>query len=237
MNEKIRTFLSGARKITPVLPSLIPFGMIFGVAAVELDLPPLLAVSMSIFVFAGASQLAAIDLLGQHSSLTIIAVTALVINLRFTMYSASLAPHFLNLPAKMKVPLAYLLTDQAYAVTITNCDDSEEGREEIPHRHKVWFYLGAALPVWSLWQLSTGAGLILGAGVPESWSLDFAVPLTFLALLVPAVKDRATAGAAIAAGIAASLTLMLPYNLSLMIGALSGVGLGVFIEGRKQRNA
>jgi predicted branched-subunit amino acid permease len=140
-----------------------------------------------------------------------------------TMYSASLAPYFRELAGRWRAGLAYLLTDQAYALSVTRfrADEPVERR---------WFYLGAAAPLWVVWQLCTVAGVLAGARVPESLPLEFAVPLTFLALLVPAVGDRPSAAAAAVAGTVAVVGADLPLNLGLVVGALAGVAVGLLTE-------
>jgi len=218
-------FMAGLKAITPILLGVVPFATIAGIAAVEIGLSPGLAIGMSLLMFAGASQLAAIQLLALEASPFIIVLTALIINLRFVMYSASLAPHLKQASPRLKALLAYLLTDQAYAVSISQFTKQPAKRS---HRH--WFYLGAALAMWVTWQTGAALGALLGTQVPASWSLDFAIPLTFLALAVPTIKDRATLAAALGGGLVAVAAFSLPYNLGLVGGALGGISLGVWLE-------
>jgi 4-azaleucine resistance transporter AzlC len=213
----------GIRDITPIVLGVAPFGVVAGIAAVNagLDLPQ--AVGMSVIVFAGASQLAALELLGADAPLAVVVVTAVVINLRILMYSASIAPYFRDFAARWKAMSAYVLTDQAYAVAIANYrrDDS------IDHRA---YYLGAAVTLWIAWQIATVAGVVLGTGVPEAWGLDFAVPLVFLALLVPAMEDRTTSLAAVVSGTVAVIASDLPLNLGLLVGSTIGIVAGLSTE-------
>jgi 4-azaleucine resistance transporter AzlC len=217
--------LDGTRAAAPVLVGVVPFGLIAGAAAVDMGLTVLQAVGLSVFVFAGASQLAAIELLGQDAPLVVVVVTALVINLRMLMYSASIAPHFRDAATRWRAGLAYLLTDQAYALSITRFDADRPVRRR-------WYYLGCALPLWGVWQVCTVLGVVLGARVPTSIPLDFAVPLTFLALLVPAIDDRASAAAAAVGGSGAVVGAGLPLNLGLIAGAFAGVVTGLAAETR-----
>ena len=117
-----------------------------------------------------------------------------------------------------------MLTDQAFAVSITRYDQG------VDPDYKRWFFLGGALSLWTTWQVTTGAGVVLGASVPASWSLDFAIPLVFLALLVPAVKVRPSLAAAAVAGLVAVAAHDVSYNLGLIIGAVSGIAAGVAAE-------
>src|SRR5215213_2123359 len=151
-------FVAGAKDIVPVLLALIPFGVAFGATAIDNGLSTIEALGMSVFVFAGAAQLAAIPLLSAGASVAVVILTVLIINLRLTLYSASMAPHFGRLPAGWKGLLSYLLTDQAYAATITRFDDGET-RE--PDKH--WYYLGVGLAIWVAFQVATMTGIFLGA--------------------------------------------------------------------------
>jgi 4-azaleucine resistance transporter AzlC len=223
-------FVSGAKAIMPVLLALIPFAVAFGATAMGSGLSTLEALAMSVFVFAGAAQLAAIPLISAGASVAVVVLTVLVINLRLTLYSASLAPHFRGLPAGWKGLLSYLLTDQAYAATITRFDD---GRIEEPDKR--WYYLGVALALWVTWQTATMLGVVLGSWASEGWSLDFVLPLTFIALALPAIKDRMTAAAALSAGGTAVFAAAMPLNLGLITAALVGVLAGLVAESMAER--
>lgn len=227
MPTRKAAFLAGAQAISPIILGVIPFALIAGIAAMGAGLSHFEALAMSYIVFAGAAQLATVDLIGQHASVAVIILTALIINLRFCMYSASLAPHFHGLPLYWRGGLAYLLTDQAFAISISAFG---QGRDNFKH----WYYLGAALTMWGVWQAGTTAGVFLGAQIPKFWSLDFAIPLTFLALLFPALKDRPSVIAAVSAGLLALIGNDLPYNLGLFLAALGGIAAGCFADRRKK---
>lgn len=215
-------FLEGVRTVTPVLVGLVPFGLVAGAAAVNVGLSPAQAVGLSVVVFAGAAQLAAIELLGGGSPLPIVVATILVINLRMTMYSASIAPHFEGVAARVRSLIAYVLTDQAYALSVTRFRGSEVST--------VAFFLGTALPLWVVWQVCTVGGIVVGANVPDWLPLGFAIPLTFLALLVPNLEDAATVTAAVVGGGVATLGAGIPFELGLMVGAVSGLVAGFAME-------
>ena len=191
--------VAGARAILPLLISVLPFALIVGVVAVRLGYSPWVASAFSLLFFAGSSQLAAMQLLAGGAPFVIILVTVFFINLRFTMYSASIAPWLRGAPAWIKALIGYTLTDQPYMLSLY----AFEQRPALSQR--VAFFLGGALPFWLSWQVGTIAGALLGARLPEGWGLDFAVPLTFIALLVPAIVDRATLAAAIVGGVVSVL--------------------------------
>ncbi|MCP4686477.1 MAG: branched-chain amino acid ABC transporter permease [Desulfobacterales bacterium] len=218
------SFFSGARAMSPILIGVLPFATITGVTVVGAGIAPLPAIAMSWIIFAGAAQLAAADLIVRDAPFLIILVTALIINLRFMMYSASLAPHFKEVRNPLKWLSAYLLTDQAYAVSISRF---VEGRTTI---NKPWFYLGCASVLWGTWQIGTIMGVFLGLRVPGSWSLDFAIPVTFLAILMPSIKELSSSAAAVSAGVIAVLALDLPLNIGIILAAVSGVVIGFGVD-------
>lgn len=215
-------FQSGVRAVAPVMVGVIPFGLVAGAAAVDAGLSGVQAVGLSVVVFAGASQLAAIELLGSNANAAVVVATMLIINLRMTMYSASIAPFLADIRGAQKAIAAYLLTDQAYALAITRFTESAVDR--------VPFYLGCAAPLWVVWQICTIVGVFAGTAVPGWLPLGFAVPLIFLALLVPVVDDFASVAAAVVGGGIAVAAATVPFNLGLMIGAVSGVATGVVVE-------
>ncbi|OFW67177.1 MAG: branched-chain amino acid ABC transporter permease [Actinobacteria bacterium RBG_16_68_21] len=225
MHPRREALLAGAADIAPILIGVFPFGVIAGVAAVEAGLRTLQALAVSPIVFAGAAQLASIDLIGHDAAPVVIVLTALVINSRMAMYSAALAPELPGLGRWRTIVGAYLLTDQAFAVSIVRFAEKNEGVDL-----KFAYYFGAAISLWTVWQISTVIGVVVGRGVPEEWSLDFAIPLVFIALVFPAVKDRGTRVAAVVAAVAASSFTGLPLHLGLLAAAALGITAGVVAE-------
>jgi 4-azaleucine resistance transporter AzlC len=215
--------VAGVRATLPLLLGLIPFGLVAGIAAVNAGLSPVQAVGLSAVVFAGASQLAVVDLLGRDASLAVVVLTAVVINLRMTMYSASIAPYFESFRRRWAAVSSFLLTDMSYALAITEFrNDTETDRR--------WYYLGAAVAMWAVWQVATVVGILLGTGIPSEWGVDFAVPLVFLSLLASDVSDRPRLVAAVVGGGVAVVGAAWPLNLGLVGGALAGVGAGVLAD-------
>jgi predicted branched-subunit amino acid permease len=213
-------FRAGVAAIGPVLLGVVPFGLIAGVAVTDIRLGLGEAVGFSLIAFAGAAQLVAVELLGAGAPLAVVVGTALIVNLRFLMYSASLAPYLAAEPLHRRAIGAYLLTDQAYAVAIARFSSQPEFRQRWP------YYLGAALAMWTTWQVSTFTGAVLGDVIPASVPLGFAVPLTFIALLIPAITDRPTLAAAATAALVATAASPLPANLGMLTGALAGIAVG-----------
>ncbi len=236
-----REFAAGVKAEAPILLGVLPFGLIFGALALQAGIPPAPALAMSSIVFAGSAQFVATQLFAAGAPAAILLLSAFVVNLRHLLYSASVAPYLSRLRPGWKGVLAYLLTDEAYAVTITHYQDKgtreqgNEGTTNGPEDHRHWFFLGAGLALWVTWQASTAAGIFLGARIPASWNLEFALPMTFLALARPAVTDRPTAVAALTAGIVAVLAYGLAMRLGIIAAAAAGIAAGLLAEPRAER--
>jgi 4-azaleucine resistance transporter AzlC len=219
-----RQFWRGVRAILPILLGVVPFGVIYGALALQSGISVPAGQSMSFIVFAGSSQFIAAQLVHQAVPGLVIVLTIFVVNLRHALYSASIASFTRHLPARWKLGLAYLLTDEAYAVAVTNYQ--REGNQANQH----FYFLGCGLALWTSWQISTAVGIFLGAVVPTGSSLDFALPLTFIALLVPSLKERGGVVTALVAGLLALLAFSLPYKLSILVAAFIGIGAGLLAE-------
>lgn len=212
---------AGAIAVAPMLLGVVPFGLVAGAAPVAQGLGGWDAVGLSTIVFAGASQLAIVDVLGQGGSALVAILAAWTINLRMVLYSASLAPYLGHEPTRRRLAAAYLLVDQAYAVSVSRWagDDRPEGR--------LAFLAGAGALLWTAWQVSTVAGVLVGASVPAGVPLDFAVPLVFLVLLVPVLDGGPAIVAAAVGGIAAVVAAEIGAGpLSTVVGAVAGIAAG-----------
>ncbi|MBI2331655.1 MAG: AzlC family ABC transporter permease [Chloroflexi bacterium] len=232
MSEARRNFIEGIRAEVPLLIGVFPFGMIYGALALNAGLSNAAAQMMSSILFAGSSQFITAQLVSESAPAMVMILTIAVVNLRHMLYSASLAPYLKDLSLKWKVALSYFLTDEAYAPSILYYE--KEGLQTQKH----WFLLGAGFSLWLHWQVSTAVGIFLGAAIPESWSLDFALPLTFIAMVVQVLKKQPMIAAALSAGVTALLAYNLPFKLGLILAALVGIAVGTMLEGRKsQRGA
>lgn len=227
MSDKARQFWAGVRAEIPLLIGVFPFGMIYGALALNAGLSVSASQMMSSIVFAGSAQFVTTQLIHESAPGFVIVLTIAVVNLRHMLYSASLAPYLASLSTRWKTLLAYLLTDEAYAPTIIKFE--RDG--SLPHGH--WFLFGAGLALWTNWQISTALGIFLGTAIPESWSLDFALPLTFIAMVVPVLKGRPYIAAALSAGMTALAAYSLPYKLGLILAALVGIAVGTYLEGKQ----
>jgi predicted branched-subunit amino acid permease len=211
-----------------MLVGVVPFGLVAGASPVTDGLGAGAAIGFSTIVFAGASQLAAIDVLSDGGAAFVAALAAWTINLRMVLYSASLAPHLANEPLRTRLGVAYLLTDQAYVVSIARWSGADEPERRVP------YYLGAGLTLWGSWQLSTIAGTLIGSSVPKDVPLEFAVPLVFLVLLIPTITNRPAMVAAAVGGFGAVLAAEVGVgSLSLTVGAVAGIVAGTVADLRK----
>lgn len=224
MNKPSNEFWLGVKAELPILVGVVPFGMIYGISALAANLHPIDAQAMSAVVFGGASQFVLVQLIQANAPLAVMIATGFVVNLRHALYSASLAPHTRSLNLGWKAILSYLLTDEAYAVTITHYNEPDKN----PYKH--WYFLGAGLTLWIGWQLSTAVGIMLGAQVPAAWGLDFTLPLTFIAIVVPSLKDRPAVLAALVAGVTVIFASAMPYGLGVLTAALVGIIVGLWSE-------
>jgi len=215
-------FRSGLRSCAPIATGVIPFAVVVAATASDVGLSALATIGLSLVVFAGAAQLAALELARSDAPSLFIVGAAVVVNLRFAMYSASLARHMRELPRSARALMAYLLTDQAFALTVEYC---EAGKP-----HGAWFFVGAGTALWVAWQVGTLLGVGLGASLPAELSLDFAVALAFIALVVPSLRSRSAVLAASASVGVFLLTRSLPYGLALLPAAAAGITTGALSD-------
>ena len=210
-----------------MLLGIIPFGVITGVAMVASGIPPLVAMLMSIFVFAGASMVASAQLLASSAPALLIVFTTLVINLRFMMYSASLRLHFADAPLGRRLAVAYLTADNVYGLMLARFSEHPEDPGKFD------YFLGAGLVVWLAWQAAVLAGVLIGAGVPAAWRLEFAAPLAFIAMTIPLLRDRAMVAAALAAAVVIAFSSNMPLKLNILLAAATGIAVGLAMERKK----
>ena len=214
-----QAFADGVRALLPMLLGVMPFGVIYGVVALQSGITPLAAIMMSSIVFAGSSQFLLAQLIGQSAPMSIALGAVILINARHALYSASVAPALAGLPGRWKALLAYLLTDEAYAAAIGHLLQ----RPTPSHAH--WTLFGSGLALWTGWQISTIGGVVLGRYLPDTQmlDLDFALPLTFIAIVVPMIKTRPQLLAATVAAVLAVALAGLPFKLGMMLAAICGL--------------
>lgn len=219
----------GGRAVAPLLLAVVPFGLVLGVTSAGSLVGGGLGIATSFIIFAGAAQLVTVQLIDSGTSLVVVVITALVVNVRHLMYSAAMASHFSEFPKRSRWALPYLLTDQAFAVSILRYETADDPT------YKRWYFVGAGFTLWASWQVATITGVVLGAQIPESLGLGFAIPLVFMVLLIPVVQTRPGLIAAIIGGLVAVAATDMPYGLGLVTGAVAGVSAGVAAESVGER--
>lgn len=221
-----RPFLRGLRDGAPFLLVIAPFGLLFGVVGSEagLDIPQVMG--FSILVIAGASQFTAVQLMADNAPTLIVLATALAVNLRMAMYSASLAPWLGTAPLWQRALAAYGLVDQSYAVSILEY----ERRPEMTLAARMSYFAGSCIAVAPAWYVTTLVGALGGAAIPPEFALDFAVPITFLALFAPALRTLAHVAAALTSILVALALVVLPYSLGLIVAAIAAMAVGSAVE-------
>ena len=227
--SRSQEFRRGCLAVLPMLLGALPFGVIFGGLAASSGLSPAQTGGMSAFVFAGSAQFIALSLLAGGATFAVLLLTTFVVNLRHALYSASLQPFVRHLPLRWRMGLAFLMTDEAFAVVQHRYAEPDAS----PDKH--WYFLGAAMVLYVGWQLSTAVGILFGLAVPNlaAWGLDFAMLATFIGIVVPMLRNRPQLAAALVAGAVALACHALPYKLGLMVAAACGITVGVVLERRQ----
>jgi len=227
MHSPQAAFWAGMRAFLPILLGVVPFALIVGVLTID-NLAFDEALLMTLAIYSGSAQLVAMQLLSSNTPALVIILTTLVVNLRFLMYSASLEPYLQARSWRAKLAAAFLLTDQSYAISISRFQQQPDA----PYRY--WYYLGSGLMMWLTWQIGTLIGMLLGTQLPASWQLDFTIPLTFIALVVPQIRTKQLLWVAIVAGLVAALTAWLPFKLGVIVSVLAAIAAGLIWEARSR---
>lgn len=224
-------FAFGFRRMLPIVSGVIPFGAVMGAATSTAGLSLTKSVLMNLFVFAGAAQLASLELMTKNATILVVVVTGLIINLRFLLYSAALSPIVQNEKPWTRLLGAYFLTDQSYAVMSAHESHFRNSHEAVQ------FYFGSCTCMALAWHLSVLAGFLFGNFAPTDWALEFGVPLSFIVLLIPTLKRPSYYAVAVASGAFALVFHTLPYHLGLIASAAVAMGVAVlFVRRRAERS-
>jgi predicted branched-subunit amino acid permease len=224
-------FRAGAIDCATLLPSYIPFGLVCGVAAVNAGLGEMGAVALAAFAFAGSSQAVLTQFLSGGAPLLIAIVTGLVLNLRMAVYSAAISPRIANATKKQRVLWALFLVDQTFLSNEARHQRGEYTAKDQP----LAYYLGCASLLWPWWVLMNAIGAFAGAQLPTSWQLEFTIPLSFIAMVVPLLKSRAQITAAVSGAMAGVLFYALPLKLGLIVACVLGTCIGLMVDVWLQR--
>ena len=204
--------------------SYLPFGLVCGVAAVQAGMTKAAALAMPLLVFGGSSQVVVNQLLLAKAPLWVVITSGLIVNLRFMIYSAALARHARNAPLRERMLFAAFIVDHTYAFT------EQRARTKPPTRHLLAYYLGCCAVTWPAWVLFNALGIFAGVLIPASWQLEFTVPLAFISLMAPMLRERGMWIAALAGGIAGLALINLPLRLGLIAACATGVAMAMGAE-------
>ena len=225
-----RKLFKGAFDSSPLVLAAIPFGLIFGVVSISSGLSPGVTVAMSLFVFAGSSQFIAIILLSSAAAIPVILLAVFLVNLRHTLYAITLMPQFVNLPQKLRILMAFWLTDETFAV-VSNKVSKKHDPSEIH-----LYYLGSALAMYTVWVTCTVVGIVLGRHIPNiiNWGLDVAMILAFVGIVVPKLKVSSDWACAVIALLSTLLTYHWPHQIGLFFSSILAISVAVILEGGQQ---
>lgn len=214
----------GLRDFLPLSVGLVPWAMVTGIAMRSIGLSPIEAMGMNVLVYAGTAQLGTLPLIASGAPLWLIFVTAMVLNLRFIIFSAALAPVFHGHPFMRRLASSYLLVDGLFAVGAEKLTRSGDAQWR-------WgYYIAPSVYSWLMWQCCTLVG-VLGAGVmPRDWSLEFMTTIALMVMVIPMLRARPMWLAALVGGLGAVLLRDLPLRLGLIVGIALGIAAGFFAE-------
>lgn len=219
-------FVKGVADGAPFILVIIPFASLFGLLATEAGLNVYETLAFSVVVIAGAAQFTALQLMQENAPTIIVLASALAVNLRMAMYSASLTPWIGAAPLWQRALAAYTTVDQSYVCAIAQYE--KQPNMTIPQR--MAYFFGTITPIIPLWYLFTVVGALLGTKIPDSWALDFAIPITFLAMIGPMFRTLAHVVAALVAIVVSLLVADMPYSLGLLVAGIAGMMAGARTE-------
>ena len=217
MNSNFKIFLKGIVDVSPLMIPVVPFGLIFGVLAIDIGFTPLETMGMSLIVFGGASQIVLLQLFSGGASSLVIISSVGAVNSRHLLYGAVVSEHLSDLKLIWKIIISYFLIDQAFAI-------SNEYLKKNKDKNRYFHLVGGGATCWVIWQSTTLLGIVLGASIPEKLGLSFAVPLTFLALLVNDFRKFINVIVIIISGTVATLGYnYIPFKAYVIVAALAGL--------------
>ena len=217
MNSNFKTFLKGIIDVSPLMIPVVPFGLIFGILAIDIGFSPLATMGMSLIIFGGASQIILLQLFSAGASSLVIISSVGAVNSRHLLYGAVVSEHVSDLKLIWKIIISYFLIDQAFAV-------SNEYFKKSKEKNKYFHIIGGGFTCWVVWQITTFLGIILGEAIPEKLGLSFAVPLTFLAILVNDFRKMNNVIVILVSGLVAIFGYnYIPYKAYVIVAAFAGL--------------
>jgi len=217
MKSNLKVFFNGVVDVSPLMIPVIPFGLIFGVLAIDIGFSPFETMGMSLIIFGGASQIVLLQLFSGGASSLVIISSVGAVNSRHLLYGAVVSEHLSDLKLIWKIIISYFLIDQAFA-------RSNEYLKKNNEKNKYFHLIGGGATCWVVWQTTTFLGIILGSAIPEKLGLSFAVPLTFLALLVNDFRKLINVIVILISGLVATFGFnYIPYKAYVIVAAFVGL--------------
>ena len=217
MKSNFKIFLKGIIDVSPLMIPVVPFGLIFGVLAVDVGFTPIETMCMSLIIFGGASQIVLLQLFSGGASSLVIISSVGAVNSRHLLYGAVVSEHLSELKLIWKIIISYFLIDQSFAI-------SNEYLKKNKQSNRYFHLAGAGATCWVIWQSTTFLGIVLGEAIPDKLGLSFAVPLTFLALLVNDFRKLINVVVIIISGLVATIGFnYIPFKAYVIVSALIGL--------------
>ena len=218
MNNKLKTLVKGIVDVSPLMIPVVPFGIIYGVIGMDLGIGPYMTLGLSIIIFGGASQIVLLQLFSGGASSLVILGSVGAVNSRHLLYGAVLSEHLSTLKLTWKILLSYIMVDQAFAVSNNYFKNNKD------NKNKHYHLLGAGFTCWTIWQISTIVGVVLGSVIPEELGLSFTISLTFLALLINDFRKFKNIIVMLVSGIVATIGYnIIPFKAYIIVAAFSAL--------------
>ena len=229
MKRSLEIFFKGVIDVSPLMIPVVPFGLIFGILAIDIGFSPLATMGMSLIIFGGASQIVLLQLFSGGASSLVIISSVGAVNSRHLLYGAVVSEHVSDLKLIWKIIISYFLIDQAFA-------RSNEYFKKSTEKNKYFHLIGGGVTCWIIWQSTTFLGIILGAAIPEKLGLSFAVPLTFLAILIDDFRKINNLIVIVTSGMVATIGFnFIPYKAYVIVAAFIGLIVAFILTQIKKR--
>lgn len=226
-------FQDGLRTMSKSVVTIFTWALVTGLAMGKSTLTLWQAVSMSLLVFAGTAQLAALPLIALGLPIWIILMTAFVVNLRFVIFSIGMQAHFYSLPLWRRATLGYFTADFGYLMYTAKYPEAHPPQESpTARRSRIAYMYGLTCGNWSIWQLGSLLGIALAGQIPQSWGLEFAGTLALIAIIVPMLDRAAARWAAGVAALVAVFSMSLPFKLNIVLAIVAAIGVGIVSDRR-----
>lgn len=222
------SFWAGAREgfrvFLPVSVGLVPWAAVTGMAMMSIGFTPVQAIGMNLFLFSGTAQLGTLPLIAAGVPVWLIVITALVLNLRFVIFSAALAQSFRKSSVPTRWLAGYLLTDGVFSSCLNKILAAED------HGWRLGYYFAPSLWSWFLWQVFGLVGVLTSSSIPKTWSLEFMGTIALIVLLAPLAKVRPMLVAAATGGATAVGLHRMPLKLGVIVAIMAGICAGFVAE-------